>query len=87
MTQVWQYPPNFRAINEPVGTMGSVKTASKPCRVKRTEGRKGERYEYSGVNIVTQVFYNIIQVQYNVFMFAAVLVHKYYNPVIHNLYK
>lgn len=84
MTQVWQYPPNFRAINEPVGTMGSVKTASKPCRVKRTEGRIGERYEYSGVNIVT---YNIIQVQYNVFMFAAVLVHKYCNLVIHNLYK
>lgn len=44
--QVWQNSPNFRAINEPVGTMGSVKTASKPCRVKRCREKIGERGEY-----------------------------------------
>lgn len=29
-----QGSPNFRATKEPVGTMGSVRTASKPCRVQ-----------------------------------------------------
>ena len=32
--QVGQNSPNFRAISAPVGTMGSVNMASKPCRVR-----------------------------------------------------
>ena len=37
--QVWRSSPNFQAINEPVGTMGSVRTASKSCRVERCKGK------------------------------------------------
>lgn len=45
--QVWQNSPNFRAISEPVGTMGSVKTASKFYRVKNAKGKRGESLNVS----------------------------------------